>query len=113
MTARSITMTLLILLAASAATGEEPRQDAASADVRTLDAITIEGAVDVPRVLFITSRDNVRYDDGLGWSFLPRAASILASVKMFAVIPPAAFQKDSEQADQSVPQEPASPEAKE
>ncbi len=113
MTARSIIMALLILLAASAATGEEPRQDTASADVRTLDAITIEGAVDVPRVLFITSRDNVRYDDGLGWSFLPRAASILASVEMFAVIPPAAFQEEFEQAEKTVSQEPAPPEAKE
>ena len=111
MTARPIIMTLLILVAAGAATGEEPRQDTAA--VRTLDAITIEGAVDVPRVLFITSRDNVRYDDGLGWSFLPRAASILASVEMFAVIPPAAFQEESEQAEKTVPQEPAPPEAKE
>lgn len=113
MTTRSVISMLLILLAASAATGEEPRQDATAADVRTLEVITIEGAIDVPRVLFITSRDNVRYDDRLGWSFLPRAASILASVEMFAVIPPAAFQEDFEQAEESVPQEPAPPEAKE
>ena len=113
MTTRSVISMLLILLAATAATGEEPRQDTAAADVRTLEAITIEGAIDVPRVLFITSRDNVRYDDGLGWSFLPQAASILASVEMFAVIPPAAFQENSEQVEKTVPQEPAPPEAKE
>ena len=46
---------------------------------RTLDEITIEGAVDVPQVLFITSRDNVRFDDDMGWFYLPTAAEILAS----------------------------------
>jgi hypothetical protein len=46
---------------------------------RTLDEINIEGAVDVPQVLFITSRDNVRFDDDMGWLFLPSAEEILAN----------------------------------
>lgn len=34
--------------------------------IRTIDAITIEGEIAVPQVLFITSRDNRRYRDGTG-----------------------------------------------
>jgi hypothetical protein len=34
--------------------------------MRTIDAITIEGDIAVPQVLFITSRDNRRYRDGTG-----------------------------------------------
>ena len=34
--------------------------------IRTIDAITIEGEIAVPQVLFITSRDNRRYRDGIG-----------------------------------------------
>lgn len=37
--------------------------------VRTIDAINIEGEIVVPQVLFITSRDNRRYRDGLGKNF--------------------------------------------
>ncbi len=37
--------------------------------VRTIDAINIEGEIAVPQVLFITSRDNRRYRDGLGKQF--------------------------------------------
>jgi hypothetical protein len=34
--------------------------------VRTLDAIRIEGEIDVPQVLFITARDYRRFRDGAG-----------------------------------------------
>lgn len=37
--------------------------------IRTIDAINIEGEIVVPQVLFITSRDNRRYRDGLGKNF--------------------------------------------
>lgn len=37
--------------------------------IRTIDAINIEGEIVVPQVLFITSRDNRRYRDGLGKHF--------------------------------------------
>ena len=55
---------LCILLAAVSPTGAAPEQA-----VRTLDAITIEGEIAVPQVLFITSRDYPRYRDGLGVNF--------------------------------------------
>ena len=32
----------------------------------------------MPRVLFITSREQVRFDDGLGWSYLPTLDDLLA-----------------------------------
>lgn len=37
--------------------------------IRTIDAINIEGEIAVPQVLFITSRDNRRYRDGMGKNF--------------------------------------------
>jgi hypothetical protein len=42
---------------------------AAQGGIRTIDAINIEGEIAVPQVLFITSRDNRRYRDGLGKNF--------------------------------------------
>lgn len=33
--------------------------------VRTLEEIKIEGEIDIPQVLFITSRDHPRFSDGL------------------------------------------------
>ncbi|MCI0453036.1 MAG: hypothetical protein L0Z51_11745 [Candidatus Latescibacteria bacterium] len=41
----------------------------AAPPIRTIDAINIEGEIAVPQVLFITSRDNRRYRDGLGRNF--------------------------------------------
>jgi hypothetical protein len=41
----------------------------AAKGIRTIDAINIEGEIAVPQVLFITSRDNRRYRDGLGKQF--------------------------------------------
>lgn len=71
---------------ASAAPPVPPKKKAAAADstaakrpvakaskpasgIRTIDAINIEGEIAVPQVLFITSRDNRRYRDGLGRNF--------------------------------------------
>jgi len=48
---------LVALLVASAATAKD--------EDRTLEAIQIEGEIDVPQVLFITSRDHPRFRDGL------------------------------------------------
>ncbi len=42
---------------------------ATAPSIRTIDAINIEGEIAVPQVLFITSRDNRRYRDGLGKNF--------------------------------------------
>ena len=66
-----------LVLVALSCVGLAVAQDQ-KAPARTLDAVTIEGAVDVPQVLFITSRENVRFDDGLGWSFLKAATDSLA-----------------------------------
>ncbi len=41
----------------------------AAPSVRTIDAINIEGEIAVPQVLFISSRDNRRYRDGMGKNF--------------------------------------------
>jgi len=106
-------LVLLGLLAADVSAAAEPRPAPTAGKVRTLDAITIEGAVDVPRVLFITSRDNVRFDDGLGWSFLPGTAEILEGMDLPSLIRPSAFAPDSESSEKTTPAEPALPEAKE
>lgn len=45
------------------------RAKATAPSVRTIDAINIEGEIAVPQVLFITSRDNRRYRDGMGKNF--------------------------------------------
>src|SRR5262245_21405077 len=61
--------------AAVQATKPEKKQTAvgttatAKGGVRTIDAINIEGEIVVPQVLFITSRDNRRYRDGLAKNF--------------------------------------------
>jgi len=114
MTARTMGLSTLYLFFAASALGADPGPGtAAAAATRTLDAITIEGAVDVPQVLFITSRDNARFDDGLGWMFLRTADEILAGVTLPAVIRPAAFAKDPDPTDLSVTTTPAMPAAKE
>ena len=50
--------------------------------VRTLDAITIEGQIDVPQVLFITARDFRRYRDGLGSKFRMNALEVARSADL-------------------------------
>jgi hypothetical protein len=99
-------LALLVGLTAGAAWAADPPQDQAASATRTLDAITIEGAVDVPQVLFITSRDNARFEDGLGWWYLPAADEILAGAELPAVLRPNAFETETAT-------EPAAPEVKE
>ncbi len=50
--------------------------------VRTIDAINIEGEIAVPQVLFITSRDNRRYRDGLGKQFRKGTLDVARSMVM-------------------------------
>ena len=49
----------------TAKTGERPASSGRRIAERTLDAITIEGEIAVPQVLFITSREQPRYNDQL------------------------------------------------
>jgi len=66
-----IAWALGVLLAA--ATGSPtPAKDT----VRTLEAITIEGEIDLPQVLFITARDQHRFRDGLHRRYLKSCATI-------------------------------------
>lgn len=59
---------------------------------RTLEAITIEGAIDAPEVQFITSRDRLRFADDAGRMYRPLAATVLdslrAPVRLRVVAPP-------------------------
>lgn len=48
--------------------------------VRTLDAIRIEGEIDVPQVLFITARDYRRFRDGAGARYQPTSSDALKSI---------------------------------
>jgi hypothetical protein len=50
--------------------------------VRTLEAITIEGEIAVPQVLFITSRDYPRFRDNLGLKFRISALDVARSVDL-------------------------------
>ena len=50
--------------------------------VRTLDAIRIEGEIDVPQVLFITARDYRRFRDGLGARYQPTSADVAKSIPL-------------------------------
>ena len=99
MTRTTTTLLLAIGLWAGAAGATDP--------TRTLETITIEGAVDVPQVLFITSRDNARFDDGLGWTFLPMPDEFLTGTELPTLIRPHLFTTDTD------PAEPVLPEAKE
>ena len=53
-----------------------PVRSAAARDDMTLDAITIEGEIDVPQVLFITARDQFRNTDFLHRLFLANVQAI-------------------------------------
>jgi len=50
--------------------------------VRTLDAIRIEGEIDVPQVLFITARDYRRFRDGTPARYQTTSADIAKSVPL-------------------------------
>ena len=54
---------------------------AAAGAIRTIDAITIEGEIAVPQVLFITSRDNRRYRDGIGKVYRKNTNELARSLK--------------------------------
>ena len=58
------------------------KADKGAKGVRTIDAINIEGEIAVPQVLFITSRDNRRYRDGLGKSFRMGTLDVTRSTVM-------------------------------
>lgn len=79
---------------ASAAAATPGDRDARNEDrrARTLEAITIEGAIDAPEVQFITSRDRLRFADDAGRMYRPLAAAILdslrAPVRLRVVAPP-------------------------
>lgn len=61
-----------LLLAAAAVAADEP----ASAP-RTLDTVAIEGEIDVPQVLFISSRDHLRFRDDTGAGYRPDALAVI------------------------------------
>jgi hypothetical protein len=61
----------------AAARAPKPAKKAA---VRTLDAIRIEGEIDVPQVLFITARDTRRFRDGTGSRYQATPAGVVKSV---------------------------------
>lgn len=73
----------LVLAAAIAAAAAADVQAAPSKGrgeaMRTLQAITIEGEIAVPQVLFITSRDYPRYRDGLALKFRMSALDVARS----------------------------------
>ena len=48
--------------------------------VRTLDAIRIEGEIDVPQVLFITARDYRRFRDGQGDRYRTTSTGVAKSI---------------------------------
>lgn len=78
-----LVMCAAVVLASTAAVamprGEGARSEATRA--RTLEAITIEGAIDAPEVQFITSRDRQRFADDAGRLYRPLAAAILDSLR--------------------------------
>jgi len=67
-------MTLIhcLLAAVVAVAAPESKPDR----VRTLDAITIEGEIDLPQVLFITARDQHRFRDNLHRRYLKSCADL-------------------------------------
>jgi hypothetical protein len=58
------------------------KTDTGAKGIRTIDAINIEGEIAVPQVLFITSRDNRRYRDGLGKNFRLGTLDVTRSTAM-------------------------------
>ncbi len=67
-------------LAAPAAAADAPSRGTAPA--RTLDAVSIEGEVDVPRVLFISSRDHLRFHDDTGRSYRPGPLQVILAAAL-------------------------------
>jgi hypothetical protein len=70
---------LALGVVAAAAPVQAAPTKARSKAMRTLEAITIEGEIAVPQVLFITSRDYPRYRDGLALKFRMSALDVARS----------------------------------
>jgi hypothetical protein len=67
---------------AKSGAAQSTRAPAAAGGVRTLDAIRIEGEIDVPQVLFITARDYRRFRDGMGARYQPTADDVAKSIAL-------------------------------
>ncbi|MBK8167709.1 MAG: hypothetical protein IPK64_17320 [bacterium] len=82
---RRTALTVLVVSGLLSGTGRAaaavPAPVAAAQRARTLEAITIEGAIDAPEVQFITSRDRLRFADDAGRRYRPRAREILADLR--------------------------------
>lgn len=62
------------------ASGPEPAPPARAVPnqaARTLDAVAIEGEVDVPQVLFISSRDHLRFHDDTARRYRPGPLDVI------------------------------------
>ena len=84
MSIRQVLVMCAVVGLASTAGAETPSAEGARSEARrarTLEAITIEGAIDAPEVQFITSRDRQRFADDAGRLYRPLAATILDSLR--------------------------------
>jgi len=80
-TAAGLVLALMVTILCADATGAQAAPSKGRSDaMRTLQAITIEGEIAVPQVLFITSRDYPRYRDGLALKFRMSALDVARSV---------------------------------
>ncbi len=92
----------LFALIAPIALAEDKPETAA----RTLDTVAIEGEIDVPQVLFISSRDHLRFHDDLADGYRPdpltviRGAVLPLRLRAVTVMaPPTISENDAEQAE--------------
>lgn len=78
-----VLLVLPFVFATAAFAAEVPgTKETVPESVQTLDAITIEGDVVVPQVLFITSRDHPRHHEDLGGSLRPTALAVARRAPM-------------------------------
>lgn len=98
--ASGIALAAALLLSASAA-GASPAE-AGDAE-RSLDAITIEGVVDSPEVLFINAREPVRPRAEFGWQLLAEAG--LLAVRLPPPIELTATPPEADIASEATPSE--------
>ena len=86
-------LSLALALTYATAGAQERSAAGEGGAVRTLEAITIEGEVDVPQVLFITSRDHQRFRDDTGRDYRPDPLAVIRAATMptrLRVVPAAA-----------------------
>lgn len=95
MSIRPVLVMCAVVGLASTAGAATPSAEGARSEARrarTLEAITIEGAIDAPEVQFITSRDRLRFADDAGRLYRPDVAAVLDSlrvpVRLRVVAPP-------------------------